>query len=194
MYSYENDRRAGYRPGVGLLLICGGQLMLVQKASELSIFERGTDGELKLVDTPPEKWMFEWDIPQEGVEPGESLLQTVHYGIEEELGGHLRIGSVDFIGSASLDRDFTRDGIRWRGKRIYYHAIEVLETPDGYDDYVYGSRGDECSPFPIGGEYAGGLFLGYATASRLIRSTRRGPKVETLLNVIEGLRADRYIH
>lgn len=192
MNTLDIDRRNGYRPGVGLLLLKNGRILLGCGASYLTAF-RFEGEEVLLVEQ--DGWKFGWDLPQGGIESGESFEQAIRREASEELGSDWKLDSrMDHFRREQLDFPVRKDGVAYRGKTYYYHMVEVSNTPIGYDDWVFGPHADEgpyAYPAP---EFPGGVkFLGHQDACNAILTTRNDRKSKLVLNLLNELRRQRFI-
>jgi hypothetical protein len=203
MFQQEKDREQGYRPGVGLLLIHNGMVLLARRESIWSCINLLDESKPFFEEKPP--WMYGWDIPQGGINPGETFQQAIHREIEEELGDEWNALINDpprLIIRNQLNFPVKKDGIEWLGKVYYYHAIQVISVPMAgdfaggidYIDWVYGFHQDEgMHPYPVR-EFPGGvLFMNYEEACDCILKTQRGQKGQMLLNVLNELKVQELI-
>lgn len=191
-WQQDLDRQAGYRPCVGLLLVYSKCVLLGRKEDYWSCFWYENGG--FTFQQKPE-WMRSWDVPQGGIQPGESFGQAIRREVGEELG---RDWAECISWPPRLffrsQRDFytRKDGRVWEGKTYYYHVVPLHDTPNIYADWVFGSKGDDCNPLPTPEFQGGVLFLNYAEASECIRRTQ-GRKAGMLLEVLGRLKEQRLI-
>ncbi len=192
MFQQEIDRQQGYRPGVGLLLIHDGRILLGRGASYLTTFRfEGEDITLE----QQEAWKFAWDLPQGGIEEGESFERAFARETCEELGGDWELKSVPrLFRREQMDFPVKKDGHTYRGKTYYYHIVNSVGTPEGFTDWVYGPHMDEgpySYPTP---EFPGGVkFHGHRDARELIMNSRNSRKGQLVLSILDNLRSERWI-
>jgi 8-oxo-dGTP pyrophosphatase MutT (NUDIX family) len=196
MFQQDIDRRNGYRPGVGILIVHQGTVLLGCKQNWLSSFLWEGD-DIRVVHHP--EWSYSWDILQGGVEEGETFNQAIRREACEELCLEWAnsLSCTRFLRREQLEFPVFKDGRRWRGKTYYFHAVAMQEIPDldSYYDWVWGPNSDEpCShPYPIGEFQGGVLFLNYQEACRVIRGSQRGNKGALVLRLLDELRNRKII-
>ena len=107
---------AGYRPGVGV--------MLLNEAKQVWVGQR-LDSKLEA-----------WQMPQGGLDPGEEPLEGALRELEEETG--IRPGLVEILGRAKEELTYDLpDSLKgkiwkkpWRGQRQTWFAARFLGTDD----------------------------------------------------------------
>jgi 8-oxo-dGTP pyrophosphatase MutT (NUDIX family) len=194
MLEQEIDRQNGYRPGVAALLTRDGNVLLGTGVSWLTLFAFENND---WVLTPtPESWRYGWDILQGGIEPGETFRQAIVREVNEEIGTEwqLDLTQVRPFRVERLEFPVKKDGRTYRGKTYYFFTIEVLQTPDGYEDWVFGHRGDEGPyVYPTPGFPGGIMFMGHRSACDVIRRSGNGRKGALVTDVLNQLRHQRMI-
>jgi 8-oxo-dGTP pyrophosphatase MutT (NUDIX family) len=191
MFQQEIDRKNGYRPGVGIILIHDGRVMLGSGVSFWNSFRFEGEG---IVFEQYDNWKYAWDMPQGGIEVGESFGQTIRREIEEELGSDWAIETPRQFRREQLDFPVRKDGRTYKGKTYYYHYMEVVGFPEGFDDWVFGPRGDEePSMYPTPAFPGGVMFLEHRAARSVVIRSRSGRKGQLVLSILDELRHRRMI-
>lgn len=190
MFAQEIDRQNGYRPGVGIILIKDGYVMLGRGVGFMNSF-RFEDTEV--IAEQHESWKLGWDMPQGGIEPNESFGQAIRREIDEELGLGWEFETPRQFRREQLDFPVKKDGRTYRGKTYYYHFAEVVGTPEGFEDYVFGAHCDERWSYPTPDFPGGVMFLGHREACDVVIRSRNGRKGQLVLSILDELRHHRMI-
>src|SRR5438270_387508 len=89
------DRKIGLRPEIGLIILHHRMMLLGRQAGGLSIIKRW---EPFLLDLDQSEWKLAWEIPQGGIDPGESISVAFWREALEELGSWMgAISEPEFI-------------------------------------------------------------------------------------------------
>jgi 8-oxo-dGTP pyrophosphatase MutT (NUDIX family) len=196
MYQIETDRRDGYRPCVGLLLIKDGQILIGKGAGFLTAF--ASDGEnIQLAEAQPD-WKYGWGIPQGGIEINETPWQAIRREADEEIGDDWpfeMVGRNPFY-QTRMNFPVNKDGRTYCGKSYHFYTLEVVGEPIGYSDWVFGHHFDEDplnNPYPAP-EFPGGIvFMRYTDAVTAVTRYQRGRKGQLILEILYRLRGERMI-
>ena len=196
MFQQEIDRENGYRPGVGIILMHDGNALLCHRESWISAMRYSDEQGFYLDTTPKAGWTYGWDIPQGGIESGETFSQAIHREVSEELGKDWAdaLDQPRMLRRECLDFPVYKDGRQWRGKTYYYHTVEV-SLSESYFDWVWGPNWDEIIPTPYPtGQFPGGvLFMNHREARERVMRTQPGRKGQLVLSVLDELRQQRMI-
>lgn len=161
----ESDRAKGFRPDVALLLVSDRKILLGKRVGK---------------DTKDPRKTVAWDIPQGGIETGESLTDAVLREIREELGHEWleKTGEPRLLAWTYLEFRIDKEGEHWRGKTYYFHIVPLHESV-------------ETGPVP---EFSGGVsFFPYNEARKNIAATQKGKKGRMLLGILDKLKSDGVI-
>lgn len=189
----DQDRQNGYRPGVGIIMIHDGSVLLGRGAGFFNLF-RFEAGQVVGIEQH-DSWKFGWDVPQGGIEIGESFGQAIQREIREELGSGWQIEVPEPFRREQLDFPVKKDGRTYRGKTYYYHTTEVTSLPEGFIDWVYGPNFDEEGPYSYPTpDFPGGVrFLGHEDARDVVVRSNSGRKGRLVLSILDELRQRRMI-
>lgn len=208
MFTIEQDRAAGYRPTVGIILLYQGMVLLGRESGGWS-WCKGTNADGKLLtDFNAPDHEFGWKIPQGGIEPGETVRGAFFREIGEELETDFILCDVGqerhwlkeisepvLFRHERQDFPFTRDGINYIGKSYHYCVAAVGYIEENYNHWTYGHRDDE-GPYPSfpTREFPGGVFFAdYIAAQVLITQRHLGRASTRALSVIHQLYAKKLI-
>lgn len=185
----ERDRREGYRPGVLILLRMKGcgDVLLGRRRGVWTWLHATIHGE----EHNAPNWMFQWGVPQGGIEDGESCEDAIRRELTEELGDYGKngwtsciVGSPQFLFTEQSSFRFEKDGRVWKGKTLYAFLVEVNGVPDDVFDWMYGTHQDEFWTLPTP-EFEGGVqFYKVPEAVGMIRQTQMGPKGDQLVRLL----------
>ncbi len=186
-----DDRAAGLRPCVGLLVLHKKQILLGCRAGWHQVASWTDEGRLHIDNSVPE-WKFALQIPQGGIEEGEDATRAFFRESLEEFGSiATAISEPEFIMRTEARFRLERDGIQYRGNSIYYLAVDVgylsMDIGEWFDIFTDVDSDGVGPAYPTPG-FPGGVHLyNHRDAVASFRAEHLGRKSETMIGVLDEL-------
>lgn len=188
LFDFEKDRENGYRPGVMILFcnyspVVGNSVLLGRRRSAWTRMHSVMHNQPH--DAP--NWMLSYEVPQGGIEAGESCEDAIRREINEELGNYDRQGcgwcanmdTPEFLFRDQSSFPLKKDGRTWKGKALYAFRVRAC-IPDAVSDWL-----DDGDSLPTPGFPGGVKFYTVPDAIKLIQETQRGPKGDQLVRLVK---------
>ena len=185
------DWAAELRPCVGLLVLHQGQVLLGRQAGWHEVASWTDKEGLRIDDSVPE-WKFALEIPQGGIEKGEDITRAFFREALEEF-GPIAAGITDpeFITRTETMFRFERDGTHYRGKTIYYCAVDAgylgMNIGEWFDTFMDVNSDAKGPAYPTPG-FPGGVHLyNHSDAVESLCAHRLGRKTDLMIEVLNDL-------